>query len=157
MEPTSVSMTAVGGRPTSGEWAHRSGTPVLDARERRCSMPPRTRGCRLRQRLRPGRPQRKVSLAGGERSERAGRREVVRVSPDGRPFVTEPVHRPPQPLAARQRTVGYRRRYVGTTEVVGGDDPQRHDIAHQFTLPGLRVTPRVYESVQGLTTPNHAL
>src|SRR5215210_9500768 len=32
MEPTSVSMTAVGGRPTSGELAHRSGKPVLDAR-----------------------------------------------------------------------------------------------------------------------------
>jgi hypothetical protein len=53
---------------------------------------------------------RKASLAAGERSERAGRREGARVSPDGRAFVTEPVHRPPQPLAARQRTVGYRRR-----------------------------------------------
>src|SRR5688500_38845 len=79
-------------------------------------------------------------------------REVASVRKDGRPYLAEPVHSPPQPLAARKRTVGRRQRYLGATEVVGGDDPYCRDLAHQFTLPGLSATPRVYESVRGLTT-----
>src|SRR5215210_1784749 len=61
---------------------------------------------------------REAGKTGRETGERAWRREVTPIRADGRPFRAEPLHRPSQPLAAGQRTIGRLRGYVRAAEVV---------------------------------------